>query len=623
MYPAFCFAFSLTDFKSLYLVFAMKHYTVIFEPDDKTISIHAGATILEAAEQSGIILSSVCGCVGTCGKCTVILQPQNESVLACQHHIDSDLTITIPQQSRFFQQQILEYGIDKQIKVAPCIRKELIKADSLNGTSLESILAAATGHHVHHISPHVTEQIETIKALTHQNIFTAVCHRLETCSDAPPGGYCYNLICLEPGDTTEHLFGIAIDIGTTTIVAKLLNMSNGSHIATIAIDNPQIKYGDDVISRIAYAETQEHFDELHDMIIDCVNSLITGFVDQTQIDPVHIYEISVAANTTMNHIFLNFPITQLGQIPYEAFSLEAHDRNARQMGLKINPCGNIHTIENIAGFVGSDTTAVALAVDMVLTKKISLVVDIGTNGELVLGTRDKMYAASCAAGPAFEGARITQGGRAATGAIERVIATQDDIDLDVIGGGQAISICGSGLIDAVAVLLDFGIVDSTGRFAKAEDIKPKLSEKIAERLTQQNGQGAFILAHNKSNGHDTVILNQADIRQVQLAKAAIRAGIILLQKKMGIDDAAIEQVLLAGAFGNYIQRESALRIGLLPDIAIEKIHFVGNAAGTGAQMILLSEDCRTQTADLVSKIEYIEIANQPDFHDVFTDSLMF
>jgi len=329
----------------------------------------------------------------------------------------------------------------------------------------------------------------------------------------------------------------------------------------------------------------------------------------------------VVGNTTMNHTFLKLPVTQLGQAPYKAFSLDAHDLPAGELAFRINPAGNIHTVENIAGFVGSDTTAVALAVDINSAEEATLVVDIGTNGELVLGTKSKLYAASCAAGPALEGARITCGSRAAQGAIEAVVVNDNDIDLDVIGNCPARSICGSGLIDAVAVMLDLGIINTTGRFVEPQKLQDKLPPVIFSRIREQQGEPAFVLAQNADV--DTVFLTQKDIRETQLAKAAIRAGIRLLQKRIGLEDCDIEHILLAGAFGNYIRKKSALRIGLLPAVPAEKIRFVGNAAVSGARMILLSRQCRELAGELARKIEYIEIAHEPEFQDVYTDSMLF
>jgi len=528
----------------------MKHFTITFKPDGTQISIHSGATLIEAAGQAGIILNSVCGGKGICKKCLVNLEPDNRQVLACQHHIQSDLIVTIPPDSRFFEQKILEHGIATQIDFLPDIHEKYQKKGSKN-----------------------------------------------------------------------KIFGVAIDIGTTTVVAKLINMRDGQCKATQSALNPQSRYGDDVVSRIAYAQTDEKLAELNKTIIDCINQLIGRLCKKAAIDANHIYEICIVGNTTMNHIFVKLPVKQLGQAPYKAFSLDAHDLPPDELALRINSAGNVHTVENIAGFVGSDTTAVALAVDINSAEDLTLTIDIGTNGELVLGTKDKLYAASCAAGPALEGARITCGSRAAEGAIEAVVVNEDDIDLDVIGDCPPRSICGSGLIDAVAVLLDLGIVDSTGRFAKADTLRDSVSPAIASRIRQINGQPAFILAENSDSR--PVFLTQRDIREVQLAKAAIRAGIRLLEKKISITDCDIEQILLAGAFGNYIRRESALRIGLLPDVPLERIRFVGNAASSGAQIILLSSQARQEARELARKIEYVEIAHEPDFQAVFADSIVF
>lgn len=530
----------------------MKHFTITFKPDDKQISIHAGATLVEAAGQAGIILNTVCGGKGICKKCLVKLEPDAQEVLACQHHIQSDLTVTIPNSSRFFEQKILEHGIDIKIDLAATIH--------------EKYQAKAA---------------------------------------------------------TDKIFGIAVDIGTTTVVTKLINMTDGQCLATEAVLNPQSRYGDDVISRIAYAQTDEKLAELQKTIIDCINDLTTKLCKKTSIDANHIYEMCIVGNTTMNHIFLKLPVTQLGQAPYKAFSLDAHDLPAGELALRINPAGNIHTVENIAGFVGSDTTAVALAVDINSAEETTLVVDIGTNGELVLGTKEKLYAASCAAGPALEGARITCGSRAAQGAIETVVVNDNDIDLDVIGNCPARSICGSGLIDTVAVMLNLGIIDATGRFVEPQKLQGKLPSAIFSRIIEQDGQLAFCLNRAANVSERKVFLTQKDIRETQLAKAAIRAGIRLLQKRIGLEDCDIEHILLAGAFGNYIRKKSALRIGLLPAVPAEKIRFVGNAAVSGARMILLNRQCREMAGELARKIEYIEIAHEPEFQDVYADSMLF
>ena len=527
----------------------MKHFTITFQPDGSRIVIHEGATLLEAAGQAGIILNTVCGGKSTCGKCRIILQPSGQEVLGCQYIIRSDLTLTVPQQSRFYEPKILEHGIEIQAR-------------------FRDKFAAAT--------------LQTAQA-----------------------------------------FGLAVDIGTTTIVAKLIDLADGKIIATMSGMNPQIKYGDDVISRIFYGQTDEKLAQLHSEIINFVNETTGKICRQTKISSNQILEMSVVGNTTMHHLFLRLPVAQLGQAPYKAFSLDARNVPAKELSLKINPDANVYVAPCIAGFVGADTTAVALAVDIASAKQMTLAVDIGTNGEIVLGTSEQLYSASCAAGPAFEGARITFGSRAADGAIEAVVINKDDIDIDVIGNTSPRTICGSAIIDTVAVLLNLGIIDTTGRFLGHDELQAKLPPKLFSRITEYNGQPAFCLAFAENSKTPAVFLTQNDIRQTQLAKAAIRTGIKLLQKKIGIADSDIQLVLLAGAFGNYIRRENALRIGLLPDVPLERIHFVGNAACSGAEMMLLSRTWRIEAEKLAAKIKYVEIAHEKDFTEVYAESMLF
>lgn len=530
----------------------MDHFAITFRPDGKQISIHSGATLVEAAGQAGIILNTVCGGRGTCKKCRVYIEPDSLAILACQYRVERDLVVTIPVESRFFEEQILTEGVEAKAGIEPDIYKDYVQAD--------------------------------------------------------PSGV---------------VFGVALDIGTTTVVAKLIDMRDGHCRATEADLNPQIRFGDDVVSRIAYARGKRELAELHQVIIGCINALIDNLCRDAGVESSRIYELCAVGNTTMNHIFLKLPIAQLGQAPYRAWSLDACDVPAESLGLHINPDGNVHVVENIAGFVGADTTAVALAADIDSAQEMTLIIDIGTNGEIVLGTKDELYAASCAAGPALEGARIMCGSRAAEGAVEAVVVNDDDIDLDVIGNCPPRSICGSGLIDAVAVMLDLGVLDATGRFVDPAELKGKLPPAIFSRIIERDGQPAFSLAEAAAGAERGVFLTQRDIRQVQLAKGAIRTGIKLLQQRAGLQDGDIEHVLLAGAFGNYIRPASALRIGLLPAVGVEKIRSVGNAAASGAQMALISRQCRRQAGRLARKMNYIEIAHEPDFQNVFADSMLF
>lgn len=594
----------------------MKHYQVRFQPDDKTVTIHHGATLLEAAGLVGIILSTPCGGAGRCGKCKVRLLASQKEVLACQYTIEHDTEVLIPDSSRFFKQKILEHGISREVRPEPAIRKIFIDCPV---ASLKEIAAALTQKLP---EPHSIDQ--NLKDSDVKNAANpAVGLTAVLVCDANPDALRWTLVGLEDGDTTGKLYGTAVDIGTTTVVARLINLKTTQVLATVSTANPQTHYGADVISRIGYAETDAGLTKLNETMTACLNSLFDQAAQEAGIETGDIYEAVIAGNTTMNHLLLKYPVRQLGQAPYKAHSLLPTNQNAPAAGLHINPTGNLYTPPNIAGFVGSDTVAAALACGMNTTDAMSLLVDIGTNGEIVLGTKDHLTAASCAAGPALEGAGITHGSRAQAGAIERVICNHNDIDIDVIGQTKAATICGSGLIDAVAVLLEMEMIDSTGRFCEPDELVAlMLPEKIQKRVIRHQNAPAFLLAGSVQSGN-AVILTQKDVRQIQLAKAAIQAGILLLLKKANCRDSQIQQVFLAGAFGNYIQKENAVRIGLLPNIPVEKIHFVGNAAGSGAQLILTSRPTRKTAEQLAQQIKYLEIAHQKEFQEVFSECLLF
>ncbi|MBL7215450.1 MAG: DUF4445 domain-containing protein [Phycisphaerae bacterium] len=601
----------------------MKHYQVHFQPDDKQVTIHHGATLLEAAGLVGIILSNPCGGAGRCGKCKVRLMPSKKEVFACQYAIEHDIEVFIPDSSRFFKQKILEHGITQDVLVNPAVQKIFTNNPVSGLEELSKIITRKLREPCYIDKDMEDKYVKNQTSSNHAGITAVLINCITTGTDLSSDTISWRLVNIEEGDTTEKLFGLAVDIGTTTVVARLINLQTSQVIATVSTGNPQAHYGIDVISRIGFTETDAGGATLHETIISCLNNLCDEAARQAGIETNHIYEIVIAGNTTMNHLLLKYPVRQLGQAPYQAHSLLSTNQKASKVGLYINPAGHVYTPANIAGFVGSDTVAAALACGLDSTDAVTLLVDIGTNGEIVLGTKDHLWAASCAAGPALEGAGITFGSRAQSGAIERVIYDQNDIDIDVIGQTKAATICGSGLIDAVAVLLDIKIIDSTGRFTEPDELGvPMVPEKIKKRVTRYQNEPAFVLT-GKDNSETAVLLTQKDVRQIQLAKAAIQAGILLLLKKAGYDQIQIQQILLAGAFGNYIQKENAIRIGLLPNIAVEKIHFVGNAAGSGAQMILINRATRKLAEQLARQIEYLEIAHQTEFQEVFSECLLF
>ncbi|MCE5186360.1 MAG: ASKHA domain-containing protein [Planctomycetaceae bacterium] len=599
----------------------MKHFNVHFLPDDLTAVIHEGASLLEAAAQAGIILNTPCGAAGRCGKCKVILMPAKKEVQACEYLVHHDLEVVVPQTSRFFRQRILEHGIHHKAALDPSVKKLHLEGPIADPDAFCSRLSSILGEGIH-LENSANGLLERQEVLKSQSVTAVLTHR--NTDAAPPEQTRWCLSGVEPGDTRGKLYGLAVDVGTTTVVARLLDLNTGREAATVSCGNPQARYGADVISRITHSEKDNGLTELHHSIIACLNELIEQACAQAAIQKEDIYELAAVGNTTMNHLLLNYPVAQLGQAPYRPHSLLAANRSPQDFELAMNTAGNLYTPANIAGFIGSDTLAAALACQMDAAEEGTLLVDIGTNGELVLSANKRMLAASCAAGPALEGAGIACGSRAQAGAIERVLVQDNRIDVDVIGGTEPVSICGSGLIDATAVMLTLGIIDFSGRFTEPQELDA-LSGKLKNRLIEINGMPAFVLAgeFDGKNWNNPVYLTQKDIRQVQLAKAAIHAGIQLLLKDNGLQTTAIKKLLLAGAFGNYIQKESAVRIGLLPNIQIDRIHFVGNAAGTGAEMILLSRPARNKAAELSRQIQYLEIAHQSEFQTVFSDSLLF
>jgi uncharacterized 2Fe-2S/4Fe-4S cluster protein (DUF4445 family) len=597
----------------------MQSFKVHFAGKPGAVEVPGGSTILDAAAKAGVTLYTACGGRGTCGKCVVKLD-SGLRVLACEYHITSDIGVEVPVSSRQTKHQILHDGVEQDVVVCPVFDKTLLRLpDNLPQTAIDR-LGLAFPERSYHLSDHAASALKKMSASDLDKGLTAVC-RLDPAADVEDR---YEITGFERGDTTSLLYGVAIDIGTTTVVTTLVNLLSGDAVASASCLNPQNVFGDDVISRISYGHEDDGLRKLTEVTIAELNNLIADCCRQAGVRRENIYEVVVVGNTTMDHIFLGLPIKQLGHAPYNAWSVDAHDSRPARLGVVINHAGNVHTVENIAGFVGADTVAAAVAVRMDRVEKMTLVIDIGTNGELILGTKERMFAASCAAGPAFEGARILHGSRAMNGAIERVSYNPDskDIEYRTIAGEPPVSLCGSGLLDAIGVMLELGIVDMTGRFVSADDLGQSVSASVLARLVDCGGQPAFVVARG-SGTLLNIVITQKDVREVQLAKAAIRAGIKLLQSKAGIDDSHIEQYLIAGAFGNYIDPSHAIRLGLLPSVPLEKVKFVGNAAASGARLVLLNRHMRSLATTLARQIQYVEIGHEAEFSMIFADCLLF
>lgn len=418
-------------------------------------------------------------------------------------------------------------------------------------------------------------------------------------------------------------FGAAFDIGTTTVVGMLWNLNENRLVDMIAKTNPQSKYGADVISRIMFAsENTDNLKLMQTIIIDNFNEMLDTFYEQYKIESGWIKKATVVGNTTMSHLFLGVDPASLARAPFEPGFYGPVTKTAKEMALHMDPEAQISILPNIAGHVGSDIVAVMIASGIKQKPGITLAIDIGTNGEIVLGGKGRMLTCSTAAGPAFEGARIYQGMRAADGAIEKVTIQNGEVVIKVIGNKAPIGICGSGLIDAIAQMLDAGIITFKGNLLSNEDALAKgIHPDLAARLRKGANGNEFVLAWSTSN--EDIAINQKDIREVQLAKGAIYGGIQVLLECLETETAEIAEIMLAGAFGSYIDRKSALRIGLLPNVSLDRISHIGNAAGVGACMALLSDEAKKE-AELESKeVEHIELALHPSFEKEYLQGMYF
>jgi uncharacterized 2Fe-2S/4Fe-4S cluster protein (DUF4445 family) len=427
-------------------------------------------------------------------------------------------------------------------------------------------------------------------------------------------------ILLEPGDTVNHCFGMAFDIGTTTVVGYLMDLNTGRQRSVASAMNPQVAHGDDVISRIQFAGDPDGRSTLSGEIIETVNRLIGRAAAQAGVRGDEIYEITAVGNTTMMHLALDLDPSGLGQSPYVPVLTAPALVPAASLGIAVRSAARLYALPSIAGYVGADTVGVILSTGMDKAAGAILAVDIGTNGEVAVAAGGRLLVSSTAAGPAFEGARISQGMRAAEHAVERV-EIKDDVIIRTVAGEPG-GICGSGLIDAVAELVRLGIVTEAGQLLSADAVSAEVPAAVRQRLRDTDDGTVFELAHADEAVDTTpVALTQRDVRELQLAKGAIAAGIRLLLEEAEVAPDAIDEILLAGAFGNYVRKESAVAIGLLPNLPLDRIHSVGNAAGAGAKLALTSRSRRARAEAIASRAQHIELSFLPTFYDAFTESM--
>lgn len=614
-------------------------FRVTFEPSGRTASVPAGSSILEAAASAGIRLRAPCGGNGTCGKCLVRLRSgetaEPASVTpaidparfadgwrqACRSHLASDAVVEIPEGSlEASAQQILVSDAgspqsappsDPFIEVldidAPAPSREDDRPDALR-------VSAAAGR-----------PLRFPRAVLAS--LPAVARR---CASTDPNGR-WRLRVACAGDSVaavlpagSRVLGVAFDLGTTTVVGTLIDLESGAELGVASALNGQIPFGDDVLARILRVrDNQSGLSELRDAAVATLNSIFAKLLTEPGQSSQVAY-VALAGNTTMQQLLCGIDPSALGELPFAPAFAEALDCSAGELGLAVNPAARVFVFPQVGGFVGGDTVACMLASDYDRLGKPTLLVDIGTNGEIALLLPDgSILCASTAAGPAFEGARISQGMRATAGAIDKAEIRDGRLEIDVIGGVAPAGLCGTALIDIVAELLRSGVIDETGRILDASELDASVPDDLRARVAGEEGDARFILAFGGADGAGEVALRQRDIRELQLASGALRAGVDTLLARAGLSADDLDAVLLAGAFGNYIRRENAIRIGLLPPVDVGRVRFVGNAASLGAKKALRSRGDRARAALLGSRARHVDLSSDPEFQMNFSMAMLF
>lgn len=613
----------------------MKRCKVTFQPSGREIYVPSGTTVQDAIYLAGLDFDFPCGGRGKCMKCRVRIagaaalptRLEQEHLdaeeigkgirLACRTEIQNDIVVEFPC-SETPEHQILVATDGKDVRLDPHLQKTYVEAtppslaDQRSDWALLKAGLVEEGLEVQDYPVSLSLLRELPQKLRQARFHvTAVTDGQEVLS-------------IEKLDTTKTMLGIAFDIGTTTVVGYLMDLNSGKDLSVVSALNPQTQYGADVVSRITFvAQQPDGLDKLHDAIIGALNTLIGEAVDRAKTSREHVYAVTVVGNSCMHHLFLGINPTNLALAPYVPVTCAPVILEAQALGLQINPAGRVYVLPNIAGFVGADTVGMILATELDWSQSIKLAIDIGTNGEIVLGSRERLLACSAAAGPAFEGAQISSGMRGTTGAIDH-IQFEENIRHSTIGDAKPQGICGSGLLDAVAGMLKYGIVDYRGKILSPGELTNPDASRFKHHIIEEENTNAFVLAAETETAHGrSILITQRDIRELQLAKGAIATGIQVLLEELGIGLKDVDEVLLAGAFGNYIDPHSASTIGLIPSVLEARVRLVGNAAGAGAQAALLSRREYRRAAQIAGFVEYIELGACKNFTSLFTHCLYF
>jgi len=621
----------------------MTLFKVEFLPSRKSAIVPQGTVIIDAAAKAGITIDAPCGRQGRCGRCLVKVgkgqvsdyespylttkQIQQGWVLSCIAKVASDLVISVPSKPEQVKlageiataRKALAVRLDWSL--SPAVRQFFVELpppnledNAADFDRLKSAVATklkADSSQMSAVSmslPLMRKLSQSLRKASWQVTVVVDTRNQEA-----------RIINIYPGHRKQPLFGVAVDIGTTNIVINLVDLSSSRIIAQASALNKQTACGEDVISRIVYSEHKGGLKKLNRLVIQTINELLGKLAGENNLKTSDIEQMVVAGNTTMTHLFLSLPPWYIRQEPYISTTTQFPLVTAGELGVKINPNAFIYCVPTVAAYVGGDITAGVLSSHLFKSDKLNLFLDIGTNGEIVLGNSDWMMACACSAGPAFEGAGVSCGMPAAIGAIEDVTINSNTLEptIKVIGDTPPLGICGSGMISALAEMLDTGIIDKAGHILKAVSSQQSAVSSSRIRLGEHGAEYVLCWAADSGTGED-IILTEIDINNLIRTKAAIYAGITVMLKKLGIPLSDIEQVLIGGAFGQHINIEKAIQIGLLPDLPWEKFQFLGNTSLSGAYNVLLSQQAQQQAEKIARKITYLELIADNTFMDELT-----
>jgi len=604
---------------------------IIFSPFEKAIETDGSKNILQLAQDVGIPLQSTCGGKKICGKCKVIVEKTDGPLpppsdreqevlgghiekgyrLACETVLTHSTTVVIPEESRIRRQVILTSDTKHSypVRLRPKVSHYYVEVsppalDSVIADRERLILALEKTYAIRRpaLDPFVLRKLPHTLRSNRKGVTVAIRDKDE-------------IIDLYPG-RRDSLFGVAFDVGTTTVVAFLMDLITGEKLSVKPAMNPQIAIGDDVITRISFCqENSGGLEKLRTSIVECLNALIAEASTEAGIDPDQIMEATVVGNTAMHHLFVGLDPHYLSMAPYSPVLQESQDYKARDLGLKIGASAYVHLLPLKAGFVGSDTIACILATGLHRNKIPTLLLDLGTNGEIVFGNRNQLLCCSTAAGPAFEGGHIRWGMRASAGAIERLKIDPETLDVrwETIHGQRPLGLCGSGIISAIAEMIRVGIILGRGNFDE-ELQTPRL------RNGEDGREFVLVWASEAATKQD-IVITQKDVAELQMAKSAVNAGATLLMEQFEGEE--VERILLAGACGNYVDPLDACTIDLFPGCLTAEVVGVGNAAGHGSCLALLDKNKRNEAERIATKIEYRELAATTRFQELFVSSMFF